>query len=108
MQWAAFVLSSALAGVAGGLFALAKGGVFPTYVAIGRSIDALLMVLLGGVATVTGPLVGTAVFVALQDELSRFTNVWRFILGCVIILMVLAFPEGVVGFAARWRRDPDA
>ena len=108
VQWAAFVLSSALAGVAGGLFVLAKGGVFPTYVAIGRSIDALLMVLLGGIATVTGPLVGSAVFVALQDELSRFTNIWRFILGMVIIVMVLAFPQGLVGFAARWRKSPDA
>lgn len=104
VRWAAFVIAALFAGLAGGLFAYAKGSVFPTYIAISRSIDALLMVLLGGVHTLLGPLVGAAVFVGLQDEISRFTDLWRLILGLIIILLVLVFPEGIVGQARRWRR----
>jgi branched-chain amino acid transport system permease protein len=105
VRWTGFVIAALFAGLAGGLFAYAKGSVFPTYVEISRSIDALLMVLLGGIETLAGPLVGTAVFVGLREELARYTDLWRLFLGLVIILLVLAFPEGIVGFAARrWRR----
>lgn len=104
VRWSAFVIAAAFAGLAGGLFAYAKGSVFPTYIAISRSIDALLMVLLGGVNTLAGPLVGTITFVGLEDEVSRFTDLWRLVLGLIIVLLVVAFPEGIVGFAlARWR-----
>src|SRR3712207_8936492 len=48
-SWLAFTIAAAAAGLAGGLFAYAKGSVFPTYLGIPRSVDALLMVLLGGV-----------------------------------------------------------
>ena len=104
VRWTALVVAALFAGLAGGLFAYGKGSVFPTYIAISRSIDALLMVLLGGVGTLTGPLVGAAVFYGLQEEISRHTDLWRLVLGLVIILLVLAFPEGIVGFARRWRR----
>lgn len=104
VRWTAFVIAAAFAGLAGGLFAYAKGSVFPTYIAISRSIDALLMVLLGGVDTLAGPLVGTVTFVGLQDEIIRFTDLWRLALGLIIVLLVVAFPEGLVGFAQRWWR----
>jgi branched-chain amino acid transport system permease protein len=103
VRWAGFVIAALFAGLAGGLFAYSKGSVFPTYIAISRSIDALLMVLLGGVNTLAGPLVGAVVFVGLQAEISRVTDLWRLALGLIIIALVLAFPEGIVGFAARLR-----
>jgi branched-chain amino acid transport system permease protein len=103
-----FVIAGLFAGLAGGLFAYAKGSVFPTYIAISRSVDALLMVLLGGVDTLSGPLVGAALFVGLQDEILRLAELWRLLLGLVIILLVLAFPEGVVGFARRWLKIGEA
>src|SRR5579885_2768213 len=103
VRWTAFVIAACFAGLAGGLFAFAKGSVFPTYIAISRSIDALLMVLLGGVHTLAGPLVGAAMLTGLQEEFSRLTDLWRLFLGLAIILLVLAFPEGIVGFALRWR-----
>ena len=108
VRWAGFVIAALFAGLAGGLFAYSKGSVFPTYIAISRSIDALLMVLLGGVGTLAGPLVGTVVFVGLQEEISRYTDLWRLLLGLVIIVLVLAFPEGIVGFAARRLRRAEA
>jgi branched-chain amino acid transport system permease protein len=105
VRWTGFVIAALFAGLAGGLFAYSKGSVFPTYIAISRSIDALLMVLLGGVGTLAGPPVGAALFVGLQEEISRYTDLWRLLLGLVIIALVLAFPEGIAGFAARWRRS---
>ncbi len=62
LQWAGFTLAAIGAGLAGGLFAYFKGSVFPTYISIPKSVDALLMVLLGGVQTVSGPIVGAFVF----------------------------------------------
>jgi branched-chain amino acid transport system permease protein len=104
LQRVAFVIAAAFAGLAGGLFAYAKGSVFPTYISIPRSVDALLMVLLGGVETVSGPIIGAIVFVALQEQLARATDLWRLLLGIIIILLVIAFPQGIAGAAARLAR----
>jgi branched-chain amino acid transport system permease protein len=97
LQWAGFALAGAVAGVAGGLYAFFKGSVFPTYLSIPKSVDALLMVLLGGIQTISGPIVGAFVFIGLQEQLVRFTDHWRFILGLSIVLLVILFPKGIVG-----------
>jgi len=98
IQWAAFAASGAFAGLAGGLFAFSKGSISPdSTLAVSRSIDALVMVLLGGVQTLTGPLVGAAVFTWLQDAIARNTDYWRALLGAAILAIVLAFPQGIVG-----------
>ncbi len=59
------------------------------------------MVLLGGIQTLTGPIVGAAVFTTLQDTVMRETQYWRAMLGGIILLLVLAFPAGIVGAAAQ-------
>lgn len=97
-QWLAFALAGLFAGLSGGLYAFSKGSVFPTTLAVQRSVDALVMVLLGGVETLTGPLVGAGVYTWLADAVSRL-EYWRAILGGVIVLLVVAFPAGLVGFA---------
>ena len=56
------------------------------------------LVLLGGVQTLFGPIAGASVFTWLQDEITRF-DYWRLILGLLIIAIVLAFPQGIAGFA---------
>ncbi len=105
VQWAAFTIAAAFAGIAGGLFAFFKGSVFPTYVDIPKSVDALLMVLLGGVQTVSGPIVGAAIYAGLQEQLVRLTDYWRLVLGASIVALVLVFPQGIAGaFADRWER----
>ena len=96
-QWFAFAFSGALAGLAGGLFVFSKGSVFPDEMSIPRSFDALIMVLLGGVKTLLGPLAGASTFTWLQDEISRL-EYWRLILGTLIIAIVVAFPQGIAGF----------
>jgi branched-chain amino acid transport system permease protein len=105
VQWAGFALAAAAAGLAGGLFAYMKGSVFPTYISIPKSVDALLMVLLGGVNTLSGPILGAVAYAGLQEQLVRLTVYWRGALGLAILALVLAFPQGLAGFAAaRWRR----
>ena len=98
-QWYGFALAGAITGLAGGLYAFSKGSISPETLAISRSVDGLVMVLLGGVQTLTGPVFGSALFIWLQDEIARNTEYWRAILGFTVLAMVLAFPAGVAGFA---------
>jgi branched-chain amino acid transport system permease protein len=102
MQWAGFVIASGFAGIAGGLYAFAKGSVFPTYLAIGKSVDALIMVLLGGIGSLTGPIVGAFAFGGLEAELMANVAFWRAILGVVILALVLVAPSGIMGFLPGW------
>ncbi|WP_207541105.1 ABC transporter permease [Sabulicella rubraurantiaca] len=101
IRWAAFTLAAVAAGIAGGLFAYSKGSVFPTYMAIPRSVDALLMVLLGGVQTISGPIVGALAYTWIHEQLMRLFELWRLFLGAVILLLVLFFPQGLAGVARR-------
>jgi branched-chain amino acid transport system permease protein len=101
MQWTAFALAGAFAGLAGGLYAFSKGSISPETLAIPRSVDALVMVLLGGLNALAGPLLGAAAFTALADTLARVTDYWRAALGAAILLIVLAFPAGIGG---AWQR----
>jgi branched-chain amino acid transport system permease protein len=103
LQWAGFTVAAVAAGLAGGLFAYFKGSVFPTYLSIPKSVDALLMVLLGGVQTMSGPIVGAFAYAGLEEQLVRMTAYWRFVLGLVIVLLVILFPKGLVGSALDWR-----
>jgi branched-chain amino acid transport system permease protein len=103
MQWAGFIVAGACAGLAGGLYAFSKGSISPdSTMAVSRSIDALVMVLLGGVQTLSGPVVGAAVFTWLQDTIARGTDYWRAMLGVTILVLVLAFPQGIVGALRGW------
>ena len=98
-------ISGAAAGLAGALFTFAHGSVFPTYVSIPRSVDALLMVLLGGVGTMSGPIVGALAYTGLSDWLLRATELWRFVLGAAIVALVLLFPAGLAGAVQRRMAD---
>ena len=97
VQWAAFVLAGFLCGVAGALFAFSKGSIAPDVIHVSRSIDGLVMVLLGGVQTLSGPVVGAALFTWLQDLIAREFQYWRAALGFAILILVLLFRQGVAG-----------
>jgi branched-chain amino acid transport system permease protein len=101
VQWLAFALAGAAAGVAGGLFAFAKGSISPETIAVGRSIDAIVMVLLGGLEQLSGPIVGAGLFTLLQDSVMRQTEYWRALLGVIILVLVLIFPGGILGTVSR-------
>ena len=94
IQWTAFVIAGTVAGIAGALFAYLKGSVFPDSLGISLSVDALVMVLLGGVETVSGAVVGAVVYKALNIWLVSQTDLSKLVLGGIIVLIVVAFPEG--------------
>jgi branched-chain amino acid transport system permease protein len=108
VHWLGFAIAGGVCGAAGGLFAFAKGSISPETIGVGRSIDGLVMVLLGGIQTLTGPIVGASVFATLQDTVMRQTEYWRALLGAIILMLVLAFPQGLVGavaqFSGKFRR----
>ena len=101
-QLAAFVVAGTFAGVAGALFAFSKGSISPETLSVPRSVDALVMVLLGGIQTLTGPVWGAALFTWLEDAVSREVAYWRAAIGCVILALVLAFPLGIAGEIKKW------
>ena len=101
VHWLGFAIAGTVCGVAGGIFAFAKGSISPETISIGRSIDGLVMVLLGGVQTLSGPIVGASVFTLLQDNVMRQTEYWHALLGGIILFLVLAFPSGLVGSFMR-------
>jgi branched-chain amino acid transport system permease protein len=107
VHWIGFAVAGLVCGFAGALFAFAKGTISPETISVGRSIDGLVMVLLGGVQSLMGPIVGAAAFTWLADTIIRATDYWRALLGFVILLLVLAFPQGLAGgiaaLAARVR-----
>src|SRR5690242_20399445 len=107
VHWLGFAIAGTVCGVAGGVFAFAKGSISPETISIGRSIDGLVMVLLGGVQTLAGPIVGASIFAVLQDFVMQQTEYWHALLGAIILVLVLAFPSGIAGafalLAARFR-----
>lgn len=104
VRWLAFALAGLLAGLAGALYVFAKGGASPEVITVGKSVDALVMVLLGGIQALAGPVVGAAAFTMLQDYFVGITEYWRALFGVVILLIVLVFPLGIAGYAQVWRR----
>ena len=107
VQWAAFVIAGGFAALAGALFAFLKGSVFPDTLGIPLSIDGLVMVLLGGVDTVIGGVIGAAAFRTLSIWVISHTDYSRLVIGLVIVALVVLFPRGLVGaynsFRARKR-----
>lgn len=97
LQWVAFIVVGLFAGLAGALFAFSKGSISPDSLHVGKSVDALVMVLLGGVQTLAGPIVGALSFTWLHDTVARNTDYWRAMLGGVILVLVLLFPQGIAG-----------
>lgn len=100
-QWVGFALAGALAGLAGALYAYLKGSVFPDVLGIPVSVDALVMVLLGGLGSLAGPIVGAVAYKTLAIVVSSWTDHWPLILGALIVGLVIAAPDGLTGLARR-------
>ena len=89
-------------GLAGALFAFSKGSISPDSLGVHRSIDGLVMVLLGGVQNLLGPWVGAITYTWLQDWVIRNTAYWRALLGSIMLILVLVFPMGIAGSLQLW------
>jgi len=93
----AFVIAGAFAGLAGGLFGIFNRGVFPDFVYWSKSSEVLIMTILGGIGYFYGPAVGALVLLVLNQQITSYTQYWPFILGTILIVLLFAFPSGIVG-----------
>jgi len=97
-QWTTFVVAGGFAGLAGALFALSTGSVFPNALNWTASATPIVMAVLGGLHTFLGPVVGAAVYVVLEVVISGQTEYWPLFMGAVVLALVLALPEGLTGW----------
>ena len=103
---ATFVIAGGFAGLAGAIFALSSGNVFPNWLNWTASATPIVMAVLGGIHSFLGPVIGAAVYVLLEVVISGKTEFWPLFMGCVILLLVLALPEGLSGLWPLLRRRP--
>jgi len=100
-KYLAFIIAGAFGGLAGVLWAHANGHVSPEDVVLTTSVDALLMVVLGGAGTLVGGALGAGVVVFLREYLSTLVPWWQYILGGVYVLTILYLPGGLMSISAR-------
>lgn len=101
----AFMISGFLAAVAGVLYAYYQQFVSPAIPQFMTSGKGVLMVIIGGVGSVAGPLVGAFVIVLVEHVASTYVDRWMTLLGLVFVLTIMFAPNGLVGgLAAAWRR----
>ncbi len=99
--WMSWVISCLFASVAGALYALLNNFVDPRALRWDMSGNFVIMAVLGGMRNFWGPLIGTAIFIVLQDYLSSHTENWMSFIGLFFVLIVLFFPRGVLGMIRR-------
>ncbi len=95
--WLSFVISCLFVSVAGCLYALLNNFTDPRALRFDLSGNLVIMAVLGGMRSFWGPLIGAAIFVALQDYVSSHTANWMSVIGLVFVLVVRFFPRGVLG-----------
>jgi branched-chain amino acid transport system permease protein len=99
--YVAFVLSAALASVAGVLYVYHNRFVNPVAASFEISVEAALMAIVGGTGTIVGPFIGSAIILGLRNWVSSFFEMYATVMGLVFIAAVLWAPQGLVGLAAR-------
>ena len=104
VKWTAFVISAALSGLAGGLFALAQQSAYPNVMSLHNSGFVVMMVLIGGgLVSFWGPVIGALIFILARDLLGAYTETWLLWYGLLFVAMVLFQPDGVAGAWQAWR-----
>ncbi|HSH89785.1 MAG TPA: branched-chain amino acid ABC transporter permease [Ramlibacter sp.] len=103
-KWLAFTISAGVAGLAGGLFAMAQQSAYPNVMSLHNSGFVVMMVLIGGgMVSFWGPVIGAAFFILARDLLGAYTETWLLWYGLAFMVMVLFKPEGVAGIWQSWR-----
>ena len=102
---AAFVVSGVFSGLAGTLNAMLQNNTDPFSAHWSHSAEPILVNLIGGIQTFTGPLAGSAIFILLQEIIKRYTTYWMFWFGVILLVIIMGFRGGVVGVISRlWSR----
>ena len=108
-KWAAFTISCAVTGLAGGLFAMAQQSAYTQVMSLQWSgIIVLMTVIGGGFVSFWGPVIGTVVFFVARDVLGTYTETWLLWYGLMFVAIVMFKPEGVAGVWQDLRRRANA
>ena len=100
-KYIAFIIAGAFGGLSGVLWAQTNGHVSPETLVLTTSVDALLMVVLGGAGTLIGAVLGAAIVFGMREYLSTIVPWWQYALGAVYVLTILYLPSGLMGIPAR-------
>jgi branched-chain amino acid transport system permease protein len=103
-KYLAFIIAGAVGGLSGVLWAHTNGLVSPDTAVLTTSVDALLMVVLGGAGTLIGGALGAAIVFGLREYLSTLVHWWQYVLGGVYVVTILYLPMGLMGLPARLRQ----
>jgi len=103
-KYIAFIIAGGFGGLGGVLWAHTNGHVSPETVVLTTSVDALLMVVLGGTGTLIGATIGAAIVFGLREYLSTLVPWWQYALGGVYVLTILYLPMGLMGIPSRLRQ----
>ncbi|HMJ40864.1 MAG TPA: branched-chain amino acid ABC transporter permease [Pseudolabrys sp.] len=103
-KYIAFIIAGAFGGLSGVLWAHTNGHVSPETVVLTTSVDALLMVVLGGAGTLVGAAIGAVIVFGLREFLSTLVPWWQYALGAVYVLTILYLPMGLMGIPSRFRQ----
>ena len=106
-QLIAFTIAGGFAGLAGGLFGIYKRGVYPDYAYWSKSAEVLIMTILGGIHSFWGPTVGSTLLILLNGVIVSYTEYWPFVLGIILLVILFAFPEGLVGTVVTFAKKPE-
>lgn len=104
VQLVAFTVAATFAGIAGMLFAVFQGAAFPDYAGLGFTLDALIMVVLGGLHSFWGGVIGAVVFTQLRHWAPLITGHWGLLLGVILLVICIALPHGLASVAGRLSR----
>jgi branched-chain amino acid transport system permease protein len=103
-KWLAFVISAGVAGLAGGMFAMAQQSAYPNVMSLHNSGFVVMMVLIGGgLVSFWGPVIGAAFFILARDLLGAYTETWLLWYGLAFMALVLFKPEGIAGLWQEFR-----
>lgn len=107
-KYLAFIIAAFFGGISGVLHAYYYGVPNPADFSLIHSSSALLMVILGGPGTLLGPLAGSLILVFLRDIVGNFTDRWLMVLGFAYVMVVLFFPDGLMGFRKKSNSEPQS
>ncbi len=107
-QLLAFIISAFFTGLAGGLYSGLDGSIHPNMFFWTQSGSIILMVILGGINSFFGPIIGTIIFILLEDYIGKTTEYWPFFLGTIMLIMVILFPKGIVGILSNFFKGSES
>ena len=102
LRFFVFLVAAIFTALAGCLFTINKGTIYPdSGFSISWTISMVFIVIIGGSGTIEGPIIGTVIYVLLQEYLAQFQGLSNIILGFIAIIVILFMPEGVAGFVRK-------